>query len=426
VKEIESYKNIVDINLEIILNLLRIFKDKQYEKIQLENLQFSNSLDSEDSSYDDSPQFDPVNDQNHFNEKKMNKIVDCIDENENFIENLEKFEQIVEILIKTSSQDLFREVKSIILNEYESTINQIKKYLETNKKESSKKFLTCISSNILFIISTITYKLDYYTITVNCLVDKLNKFFIKFVDETKSSNGYVKSLEFIQKFVKIKKTFIKDFIVNNRKIPEEASDNLTVNNISNNEKSSSYSGVSSTNETFTHMNSNNEKVFYNFVFNKFCSFGRFFFNNIFLLTDFNPIIDSEKYSLKGIDYNKIKDTNGCFINVYKYKLRKNIYETFFFNWKNKSKKYEFHKNKIIIDKYFIMLFNSKLASWKYATIQPGVKKTEICRICETKFEINEFVLHLFFCKELRMNNQGLIEIKYEMKKNVEKFNEYKE
>jgi len=410
-------------NLEIILNILRNFKEKQLEKIDLENANLSLSLESEDSSFD-SPDLSQSKIKTKNDQKRKNSQIRIITEIENFIENLEKFEQIIEILIKTSPEDLFREVKSIILNEYESTINQIKHYLELNKNESSKKFLTCISANILFIISTITYKLDYYTITVNSLVEKLNKFFIHFVENTKDSNKFVKNLDLVQKFVKIKKTFIKDFLDNKQKIPEEITENSinTYNSLGSGADNST-SGIT-TIDNFQQINSN-EKLFYNFALDKFCSFGRYFFNNIFSLLDYSVNIDPYVGYLKGLDYRKLKDEKGCYINIYKKKIE-NRKDKILFIWKNKNKKSESERNKLILDKYFRMFLNSKLASWKYATIQPGVKKMEICRICETNFEINEFVLHLNFCKDIRMNNQGILNIKQEMKKIIGKLKDYRE
>lgn len=417
----------MDINLEIILNILRNFKEKQLEKLNLENEQnFSLSMDSDDSSMD-SPEIScRKSSSEQANKRKLSRFKES-EENENFIDNLEKFEQIVEILIKTNPEDLFREVKSIILNEYESTVNEIKHYLEQNKnEESTKKILTCISANILFIISSITYKLDYYTITVNCLVEKLNKFFTFFVESTKDSDDYVKKLDLIVKFVKIKKTFMKEFIDNKQKIPEENFENsasMGNSELKGSAKEDSVSALAAVNENF---NVNvNEKIFYNFAFNKFCSFGRYFFNNIFSLLDFNVFIDPDYLDRKGIDYGKLKDEFGCIVNVYKNKI-KNRQGKSFFLWRKKQEKNETQKYKLTLDKYFRMFFHSKLASWKYAMIQPGVKKIEICRICETTFEINEFVLHLFFCKETRMNNQSLIEIKHEMKKVVEKLKAYRE
>jgi len=428
-KEIETNKNFVNINLEIILNILRNFKEKELEKLNFENENnFSLSMDSGDSSMD-SPELSSSNNvslQEKAKKRKLSRFKES-EEKENFIDNLEKFEQIVDILIKTNPEDLFREVKSIILNEYESTVNQIKDYLELNKSESTKKFLTCISANILFIISTITYKLDYYTITVNCLVEKLNKFFTFYVESTKDSNDCVKSLDLVQKFVKIKKTFMKEFIDNKQTIPEQSLDNLaSIENsslICGSGKENSVSALASANEN---LNVNvNERIFYNFAFNKFCSFGRYFFNNIFSLLDFNVSIEPDYSNRKGINYEKLKDEFGCIVNVYKDKIKKRQGKNFII-WRKKQEKYETRKYKLTLDKYFRMFFHSKLASWKYAMIQPGVKKIEICRICETTFEINEFVLHLFFCKEIRMNNQSLIGIKHEMKKAVEKLKAYRE
>lgn len=396
-KEIEKNKSYVDIKLETILIILKKFKDFQIENI--DNNLSSLCEDSDDSSMDSAEN----------NDRSIKEMV----QNENFKDNLEKFQRLVEILIKTSPDDLFKEVKSMILNEYESTISEIKTYLEINQSESSKKFLLSISSNILFIISQITYKLDYYTITINCLVEKLNKFFINFVESTSNCNEFTKSLDLVQRFVKIKKTFMKEFIDNKQQIPEEENNKLNINT-ENSEKED-------LDEDENFYNNYNEKIFYNFAFNKFYSFGRYFFNNMLLMLDMNIYIEPD-YSNKNSVFNK--DFSKGVYNIYKYKFKRGLNQTHFI-WKNKKQTLA-ERNRIIPDKYFKLFFNSKLASWKYALIQPGIKKIEICRICETTFEINEFVLHLYICKEQRMNLQSLLEIKHEMKKSIEQLKEYRE
>lgn len=377
-KEIERNKFMVNLNLEIILCYLQDFKKKELENIDTENDSFqnikNNSLigevnNSQDSSSDsicqESIQLQTI--------KKTNK--------ENLSDNFEKFERIIEILIKISPEDLFKEVKSLILNEYESTTNEIKSYLVKNKNEASKKIFTTISQHILFILSNISFKLDYYTIAVNSLIEKLNRFFIEFVESTADSKEFVKSIDLVQKFVKIKKTFMKDFCETKEKLPDNY----------------------------------RNKIFSNVTFNRFCSFGRYFFNNLLSLLDMNINIDT----IKDIE---LKDKN--FFSIYKYKYKKS--EKRGFQWKNYIRANISNVENNYLDKYFRLYFRTKLATWKYSTIQAGTKKQEICRICETNFTINEFVLHMFFCKEQRVNNQHIIEIKTNLKKALEDLNIYRE
>ena len=296
------------------------------------------------------------------------------------------------MLIKIQPEDLFKEVKSLILNEFDNTTNEIENYLEQNKNEKSKKLLTRISANILFIISDLTYKLDYYNLTINCIVEKLNRFFIDFVEITKNSIHFPKILDLIQKFVKIKKTFMKDFIEIREKNKEGEFEDYDFDN----------------------------KIIYNFALNKFCSFGRYFFNNLPDLVDIN-ISNNSNFKNQALYTNRI---NNTFKNNYKNVLskcnfiRRNEIDT--------GNHLMDGKNKLYLDKYFKFYFKSKLVLWKYSFIQPGTKKIEICRICEKTFEINEFVLHLYFCKEQKLNHHNLLEIKYSLKKPLDNLKNYRE
>lgn len=382
--KVQNKKLLTDSNLEIIKVILEKFRKKHFEN---EQLKAEISLDSMSSSNEDSSFMDDL--------ASPKKVIEK--EKETFEENLDKFQRIIEILISLTPEDMFKEVKSLILNEYENITKEIQKYLEKDtENEENKKFLSCISSNILFIISTITYKLDYYTITINWLVEKLNKFLIDFVEGASDMNQFSKSLDLVEKFVKIKKTYMKDFIENKEKIEEEKHENLIIVN----EK-----------ENKTERNNNN------FAFHKFCSFGRYFFNNLLSLIDTNinvpNFVENEKKNsfITNIDKNS---------NMFKEKYKKDLHlEHFFF------RRYSLKKASKL-DKYFREFFNAKIANWKYSTIQPGIKKIEICRICETTFEINEFVLHLYFCKEIKMNSARLLEIKFQIKNALLELSDYRE
>jgi hypothetical protein len=381
--EVQNKKLLTDKYLEIIRHILEKFRHKHFENEKLRN---EISLDSISSSNDDSS----LN-ENFSSPKKIVKK-----EKENFEENLDKFERIIDILISITPEDMFKEVKSLILNEYENITNDIKTYLGKDTDENNKKFLSCISSNILFIISTITYKIDYYTITINWLVEKLNKFLIDFVEGASDVNEFVKSLDLVEKFVKIKKTYIKDFIENKDKILEEKEDNLVI---------------------VQEKEIRAEKNHNNFAFNKFCSFGRYFFNNLFSLIDTNINLSNfeKKNSGKEFDFFNRNKTN-----IYKKKYIQDLnFKHFFF------RRYSLRKA-FGLDKYFREFFNAKIANWKYSTILPGIKKIEICRICETTFEINEFVLHLYFCKEIKMNSQRLVEVKFQIKNELLELKNYRE
>ncbi len=385
-KEIERSKFLVNINLEIFLHQLQIFKNRELEN--LNNTQNNGNCSFNESSQNIKSNF-IIGDVNNSNDSSCDSICqDAAINNkktniENLAENFEKFEKIIEILIKISPEDLFKEVKSLILNEYESTTNEIKAFLAKHKNEASKKLFTSISQHILYFLSSISFKLDYYTIAVNSLIEKLNRFFIEFVEGTADSKEFVKSLDLVQKFVKIKKTFMKDFCeIKDNNIPD------------------------------AHRN----RIFANSAFNRFCSFGRYFFNNLLSLIDVNINVERNNHEN---ELNKQKDV----FNIFKYKYKSGKRE---FRWKNNNKLNFLSVEYNNLDKYFRLYFTTKLATWKYSTIQAGSKKQEICRICETNFEINEFVLHMFFCKEQRVNNQQITDIKSTLKKSLEDLKAYRE
>ena len=62
-----------------------------------------------------------------------------INNNDNFINQIVKFENLIQVLIKLKTEDFFKEVKLLFLNEFESTTNEIKKSLEKSKNLSSSK-----------------------------------------------------------------------------------------------------------------------------------------------------------------------------------------------------------------------------------------------------------------------------------------------
>jgi len=158
------------------------------------------------------------------------------------------------------------------------------------------------------------------------------------------------------------------------------------------------------------------RIFANSAFNRFCSFGRYFFNNLLSLIDMNINVEINQ---NDIELNKQKNV----FNIFKFKYKSGKRE---FRWKNYNKLYLINVESNSMDKYFRLYFTTKLATWKYSTIQAGTKKQEICRICETNFEINEFVLHMFFCKEQRVNNQQIVDIKSTLKNALEDLKGYRE
>ena len=57
----------------------------------------------------------------------------------NIIKQIIKFENLIKVLIKLNPEELFKEVKLLFLNEFESTTNEIKICLEKTKNLFSSK-----------------------------------------------------------------------------------------------------------------------------------------------------------------------------------------------------------------------------------------------------------------------------------------------
>ena len=56
-----------------------------------------------------------------------------------------------------------------------------------------------------------------------------------------------------------------------------------------------------------------------------------------------------------------------------------------------------------LEQQFKFYFNTKLIVWKDVTLTVDSKKSfEICRICEQQVPINEFILHVNYCKEQKI------------------------
>jgi hypothetical protein len=386
-------KFFANLQLEIILYRFRKFIDK-YDLMT--------EMDSNDSSMD-SPLVDNIE----------NKLI-CPKEKD-FIDNLYKFESIIEVLINIGPYEMLREVKSMILSEFETTVCAIQKYLAD--KEKDLQYFTTIMHKILFIVSLIVFKLDYYTISVNCLVEKLNLFFIDFVTRAKDTKrtNFAKCLNLVQKFIRIKKNYMTEFCM--------------VATISTKKES-----------------------MFNFAFHKFCSFGRYFFNNLYIMIDADLTLNTRLTRQRATFKTKVlKDTQPKSISLFsketsitpKHSRSQTCVTKFLV--KDELCKLEIKTKKIIksktvvrrrskygrlnpeMDKLFKIYFVSKLAKWKYISINyTGTKKEEICRICEKTFRIESFILHLFYCKEQKLFIQNYNELRGELNRCLEKLNKYKE
>jgi hypothetical protein len=421
----KSYVNMI---LEIILLNLKKFKENYLTKIMNETI-YESPLSISSFVSDRNKSQLPSNDNN--------KIL--------LKENFEKFERILQIIIQMSPEELFREVKSLILNEFDKTTLEIQNYLEKHKNKNGTKLFTWISQSILYVLSWITFKLDIYSITVNCLVEKINKFFVDFIERYSNmlsdadnkpssllSNKYViKNLNIIHRFIKLKKYFIKDFCQN---------------------KDSEFRYFENVN------NEVNDK--FKFSFNKFNSFGRYLFNNCLVLMNLEPGLPSNnrkisRSNLKNKFYYDIAELKNFTQKVRKKNLIMKLHTDPENQNSNKARRTSFlelqtsnsnsslnnsnnlitlhhsgsnkHITKNELDVYFKLYFTFKLANWKYTSIQSeNIVKNEICRICENSFPINDFVLHISFCKYQRLYMQKIINLNKDLKWAFEDLKAYEE
>lgn len=181
---------------------------------------------------------------------------------------------------------------------------------------------------------------DYYTFTVNSIAEKLYRSFNNLIENNLDIDSFISTLNFLEKFVQIKSSFLKEFCFN--KVSESGEINQS-----------------------------------HFHFDKFSSFGTYFFNNLKTLIDFRNH-DSE---LIVSNYNRNKTNRKKEVNIV---------------WNNS---YSNHHTKL--DKFFSLFFNSKLLSWKTSILNTRMEKDNTCRVCEKTLSSKDFILHSWICKEIK-------------------------
>lgn len=312
---------------------------------------------------------------------------------------LNEFEEIISILIKIEAINYFPEVKKKILKRFEKMFKEVLDFLENN--EIDRKFWEFINytfNAVLFTISSFSYFCDYYSIAINSLVDKLNRFIINYVRHTnmnaEADTDLLNNLNFIEKYTRIKGQYIKEFCY---KYIESPIKTPAANSIDNTlQKRSSLFLRANTFANTDQPNTSVKDVY--FSYDKFSSFGRVFFNNLLNLLEsksekivhFITYLDSEKNIFKKLKI-KIKTS---FIEIMlwkKYAYHHSIYNNYF------------KVNPQSIDKLLKIYFNSKLLFWKSNFLKKDGLEAKIieekCRICKNDFKIDQFIKHTYYCKE---------------------------
>ena len=316
--------------------------------------------------------FEPKVIQNGFDEIKQE-----------LIEKIDKFSNLINIIVEIELSDYCREIKKIILNEFEKDryeINQLlldKNYSNhfKNENENISSFIIYISQIILFELSSIFYRLDYFTITMNCLLHKVMHNILNLMEKNKKNEERIaknyKSFHLIEHIITLSRKFSENFYADDD----------------------------------------------NFNLNIFSSNGQFIFKNLieicskcieFDVTKDNKLLEERKQQLN----NKIYFENRKEIQQYKQ------YLTLF------PIKYLFDKN---LEKFFKFYFHNKLVLWKNLSLKIDSKKEyEICRICESQIPINEFYLHINYCKQQKNFYEQMNNVKINLNKYIDLLEIYKD
>ena len=144
------------------------------------------------------------------------------------LEKITKFENIINIIIETEIFDYSREIKKVIINEFEKCRYEIEKFLDDEKntnffnshiflseRDEISTFIINISQIMLFELSTMFYQLDYFTIAMNCLLHKIKHNMINLIDKNKKFDGknieIFKSFHIIDHIINLSKNFSENF-----------------------------------------------------------------------------------------------------------------------------------------------------------------------------------------------------------------------
>ena len=304
-----------------------------------------------------------------------------------FCEKLDKFIKVIEVIMNIKPEEYYHELKNLILNEFEKCRNDIKCFFErknecilTIRNKNLSQYLSIISQQVLFILSKISFKLDYYSIALNCLANKITEYIIIFIElSSKESSKFIsplvrnkrlKTLHYIYHILSLSKTFTKDFY-----------------------------GKEETN-----------------ILSIFSSFGWFIFENIIQTNR-----KCHKITLDNANLIKI----GEFI-----KERKISKKIIFPSWKSYLNKVtplsDIYVNKKL-EKYFRLYFNLKFVFWKNRAVftdQEMINKNEICRICENNILIQDYILHIHYCKEQKVFYEQMKKLKDDLSEVVKLFKNY--
>ena len=250
-------------------------------------------------------------------------------------------------------------------NNYPHITSEIKQNIISviiQKKNQILKFIENLTHDILFSLTKFSYIIDFYSLSVSSLNTQLFKIIISYIEKNRndlklSKDKENKILLFIDLILILNRSFTKQSLIDF-------------------EKKGNFYGASIQN-----------------------SMGKFILNNINeLIPKCQGLNVNTKY------WNKL---SSLFINSY----GKYLYNKSYIKSANR---------KIELVKSFKCYYDLKLIFWKsvYTKIDTNAKTPNICcRICEQNIPLNEFVFHVYYCKEQcnyykKMNNYKIKIKKY--------------
>ena len=272
---------------------------------------------------------------------------------------VERFINVITAIIDIKPEEYYIELKNIILNEFQESKNELTNALKHNTLENNKeclmfsKLVIAVSQAVLFMLSKVSYRIDYYSIMMNCCFQKLRNIMVQFIDvnsiekdrfiSSNERNLKLKVLHVIKHLLFLEQIFTEEFYVNDEHLMD---------------------------------------------LSEFSSFGRFTLSNISQISSRCNYLNlkEDKYEL---NFNFIKN------KYIQHQTMKYFQKCIFIdNCKHSYK----------LEKYFRAYFNLKLVSWRNNSIKTNnPKKTEeICRICEVKIPITDYFSHIHYCKEQKV------------------------
>ena len=360
------------------------------------------------------------------------------------IEKLNEFNEIILSLIETKPQEFYKQVKLVILSHLEQirlelfellenlcehsnpinfhdankikkdvtfnhgmlfnslvSMNDVENYYENDfelhltsevkeniisvilpRKKLILKIIEDISHELLFSMTKFSYVMDYYTISISDLIIRI----LKHIDiYLKQKNLYEKDKEkkilfLIELLFKLNVTFNQRKNVDFKNV-QNMIGNFIINNLSELIPKSHLFDV-----FLSSPSSSN-------AFNKFLTGG----NKLY----------SEKLLVRSL-----------FIRSQQSNL--------FYNY---STKFSQKKNKFKLIRAFQLYYELKLIFWKsiYTKIETDKKDSNICcRICEQNIPLNDFVLHVFYCKEQNHYYKAMTKYKNKIKETIKDLETYRD